>query len=74
MKRFSLSATYYDCGICGQYHPIEWNGDCREDASRFTLDELDSEHLVASCPVPKEEGDDGPIVDMGSWSKVPFGT
>src|SRR4051794_12388179 len=20
--------TYYECGICGHNHPVEWNGDC----------------------------------------------
>lgn len=25
----------YECGICNCYHPWEWDGDCREDKSRF---------------------------------------
>lgn len=32
----------YLCGICDHYHLIEWDGDCREDANRFTMDELDA--------------------------------
>lgn len=31
----------YDCGICGHYHRAAWNGDCREDAERFTLDQIE---------------------------------
>jgi hypothetical protein len=34
--------TYYDCGICGHCHNVEWNGDCREDARRHTCDDLDA--------------------------------
>lgn len=25
----------YECGICGAYHPWDWDGDCREDVNRF---------------------------------------
>ena len=43
-QNWSPSKTYYECGICDQYHPVEWDGDCREDASRFFADELDRRH------------------------------
>jgi hypothetical protein len=33
---------YYECCICGHYHPRDWNGDCRDDAHRFTLQEIES--------------------------------
>lgn len=26
----------YECDNCGSFHPWNWNGDCREEASRFT--------------------------------------
>lgn len=32
----------YECGICGHYHRAAWNGDCREDAERFTLDDINN--------------------------------
>lgn len=32
---------FYECGICGHCHPWDWNGDCRDDANRFTNDQLD---------------------------------
>lgn len=35
---------YYRCGICDCYHPLEWDGDCRDDANRFAADELDEKH------------------------------
>lgn len=35
---------YYLCGCCCNYHPADWNGDCREDAARFAPDELDARH------------------------------
>jgi hypothetical protein len=25
----------YECGICSCYHPWDWDGDCRDDASRY---------------------------------------
>jgi len=34
--------TYYDCGICGHFHNVEWNGDCREDEHRHSYDDLDA--------------------------------
>ena len=27
---------FYECGICDQYHPWEWDGDCRDDANRYS--------------------------------------
>lgn len=36
--------VYYECEICGHCHPWSWNGDCRDDANRFTGDQLDEKH------------------------------
>lgn len=33
------SPIIYECDICSQYHPWEWEGDCRDDANRFSPDE-----------------------------------
>ena len=33
--------TYYECGICDHLHLWNWSGDCREDANRFTLSDLE---------------------------------
>lgn len=32
---------YYECGCCGcgAYHPIDFYGDCRDDANRFNLED-----------------------------------
>lgn len=39
-----MKPKYYDCEICGHIHPWEWDGDCRDDANRFTCSELESKH------------------------------
>ena len=26
---------FYECGICGAFHPADWDGDCRDDRHRF---------------------------------------
>ena len=36
--------AYYECGICDHWHPLNWNGDCRDDTNRFAPDELDEKH------------------------------
>lgn len=35
---------YYECEICGHNHPWDWDGDCRDDAHRFTDQQLDTMH------------------------------
>lgn len=30
-----MKPKYYECGICGGYHPADWDGDCREDAAKM---------------------------------------
>ncbi len=32
----------YECGICGEYHPWEFNGDCRDDANRIHPDHIEA--------------------------------
>jgi hypothetical protein len=36
--------TYEECGCCGEWHLPEFRGDCRDDANRFTSDQLDAKH------------------------------
>jgi len=50
---------FYDCGICGHWHPIEWNGDCREDRFRLTTDFLEEEY--------GQEGQCWQEVPMPTW-------
>lgn len=45
-------AVYYDCGICDHIHPWTWNGDCRDDDNRYTLDAL-----AAKLGMPEEDID-----------------
>ena len=35
---------FYACDICGAWHPAEWNGDCRDDANRFSTYDLDDKY------------------------------
>jgi hypothetical protein len=35
---------YYQCGICEHYHPVRWDGDCRDDSNRYAPDEIDAKH------------------------------
>lgn len=32
---------FYACGICDHYHPATWDGDCRDDQNRWTVEQLD---------------------------------
>lgn len=34
---------FYECGGCGMYHPVLFEGDCRDDSNRFTGGELDAQ-------------------------------
>ncbi len=36
--------VFVDCGSCGHYHRTEYAGDCRDDAERFTADDLDERY------------------------------
>ena len=51
--------AYYLCGICEHYHPINWDGDCRDDANRFTIDELNTRYGGNDCwielPMPDSD-------------------
>ncbi len=52
---------FYECGICGSYHYNYWNGDCREDAARFDVEELDERFGVdgwEEVPMSEDEEDE----------------
>lgn len=40
----SVKPTFYHCGICEHWHPINWDGDCRDDASRFSTSDLEDRY------------------------------
>lgn len=54
---WSDSRTYYECGICDYHHAIEWDGDCREDAARLNVDELDAKHGAYWTEAPMPGGE-----------------
>ena len=56
------------CGQCGHYHFLGWTGDCRDDAHRFTTDDLDAKFGKDGwdCVIDEEEGDgedEAPLTD-----------
>ena len=32
---------FIECGCCGHFHPIEFQGDCRDDSNRFNFMDLE---------------------------------
>jgi hypothetical protein len=48
MPRSNERPVYYECGICGSFHPWNWDGDCRDDANRFSIEQLNKKHGVTS--------------------------
>ena len=63
-KTWPTVAVFFECGQCGHWHArdLPGNVDCRADAHRFTLDELD-EHYGAGrweeITLDEQEADDG---------------
>lgn len=48
--------VYEECGCCGHRHRPGWVGDCRDDAHRFTDEQLDARHGANNWyPVDIEE-------------------
>ena len=50
--------NYIECGCCGQYHKIDYFGDCRNDIERFSLEDIPSSALIYSLEeqMNREEG------------------
>lgn len=54
-----LEGPYYECGICNHHHSVKWDGDCRDNANRFTCEQLDAYHGPhgwIEVPMPTWEG------------------
>lgn len=47
-KQTEKKAMYKECGICGHFHPLDFDGDCRDDETRFTAEAIDSVHGVGN--------------------------
>jgi hypothetical protein len=41
---FSPPVLVVECGCCSEYHLADYFGDCRDDAHRFTSDQLDHQY------------------------------
>jgi len=37
---------FEECGSCGQYHPSDFHGDCRDDKNRYTYDRIPGGSIV----------------------------
>jgi hypothetical protein len=40
----STKPAFIECETCGYYHPVEFFGDCRDDANRFDGSQLDERY------------------------------
>jgi len=50
---------FYECGICDQMHPAAWNDDCRDDANRFTIMDIEEKYGKQRADVPDDSTDYG---------------
>ena len=37
-----MKPRYYECGCCGCFHAVDWDGDCRDDHNRFNPEDLNA--------------------------------
>lgn len=37
-------AKYFECPICEHHHPKDFDGDCRDNENRFTVEQLIEKH------------------------------
>lgn len=37
-------AEVVECGSCNHFHPLEFNGDCRDNGHRLSIDQLDAQY------------------------------
>ena len=54
-----LPIRYLECGCCEHYHREDYHGDCRNDAERLTLDDLEDRGIP-----------DKDIIDLESDSDI----
>lgn len=47
--------TYVECGCCGHFHRLDYQGDCRNDDERFTFADLDAKHGEGNWDYVTEE-------------------
>lgn len=50
---------FIECGSCGCYHKPDWYGDCRDDAHRFTFDQIPEDARVLTIEEQMEDEDEG---------------
>ena len=58
MKKIIEDNVFRECGCCGMFHPINFEGDCRDDSNRFLLDELPEGCEIYSLEAQEEDNND----------------
>ena len=51
---------FVECGCCGQYHPSDYYGECRDDKYRFNWEQLDERYGIDGWEEVFEDLDDKP--------------
>lgn len=70
---------FYECGICECLHPCGFTDDCRDEANRFVIDQLDEKYGALNwTAVPMDDADkfpaddaDVPAVDPRAEESIP---
>lgn len=44
MARIARLPQFVECGCCGMWHRDEWDGDCRNDKERLSLEQIYEKH------------------------------
>ena len=57
-KKEISNDVFRECGCCGMFHPIDFEGDCRDDNNRFSLDELPDDYEIYSLEAQIEDDKD----------------
>ncbi len=42
-----MKYLFVECGCCGGYHAPDYTGDCRDDAHRYTPEQMEAWHGTA---------------------------
>jgi hypothetical protein len=53
-----MKYEYIECGCCGQYHRIDYYGDCRNDAERFTFEDIPETDNILTLEEQMENEDE----------------
>ena len=52
--------AFYECGICGAMHALHWDGDCRQDDARLSVEDIEARHGDDWIEVSMPGGEEAP--------------